>query len=221
MAAIAAAGASAVGFATLSGHSVRALLSGGAERAAVWGSSKTEAELPQALIDTAGPSVNLEYPSASDWSFLDGVLREGTPEAARSAARILVEMARLPGVAILLAASGRGGEDAALFCLSALEVLRTQQRTEAIVAIWTALDSDDLRLNAACRAEIEDRGQLIGADKARHVRSLWQHPDASIRLRVVEVLGHDAATHGDVLRALVDSDPDQAVRSRAKARLSR
>ena len=221
VAGIGAVGVAVVGFATFAGHTVQSVLSGGPERAAALvGPAEGEKE-PGDEPDTAGPSVNLDHPSDADWRFLEGVLRDGTPEAARSAAHILVEIARLPGVEMLFDAAARGGPDADQFCLSALDILRTQERSDAIVSIWNAIGRVDPALGDSCRVELEDRRLLVGADDARHVRGLWQHPEPAVRLHVVDVLGREVEAHRDVLEALASSDPSSDVRERVTELLSR
>ena len=181
-------------------------------------------ELPEVAddgVDTAQPSVNLDHPSDADWEFLREVMRSGSKEAKRSAARILVEISQVAGAEILFDASTAENADADLFCLSALEILRVQQRADTIVAIWAALARSSPALSARCRGELEDRAILVGSDDPRHVRALWRHPSEEVRLRVVEVLGQTPEAYMDVLQQMSDSDASVSVRERASAVLAR
>ncbi len=172
-------------------------------------------------VDTAQPSVNLDHPSDADWEFLREVMRSGSKEAKQSAARILVEISQVAGAEILFDASTAENADADLFCLSALEILRVQQRADTIVAIWAALERSSPALSARCRGELEDRAILVGSDDPRHVRALWRHPSEEVRLRVVEVLGQTPEAYMDVLQQMSDSDVSVSVRERASAVLAR
>lgn|GEM_PF-5492470 len=173
------------------------------------------------VVDTAQPSVNLDHPSEADWEFLREIMRSGSKEAKQSAARILVEISQVAGAEILFDTSITESEDSDLFCLSALEILRVQQRADTIVAIWSALGRSSPALSARCRGELEDRAILVGSDDPRHVRALWRHPSEEVRLRVVEVLGQMPEAYMDVLQQMSDSDASVSVREHASAVLAR
>ena len=207
-----------VGIAAHSGGAVGTLLAEGAS--SVSDLSNPTEEAADAL-DTAQPSVNLDHPSEEDWAFLAGVMATGTSEAKRSAAKILVEINQLPAAELLFGASASGGVDADLFCLSALEILRVQQRVDTIAAIWAALDRTEPAVSARCRQELEDRSVLVGAEDPRYVRPLWSHPNEDVRLHVVEVLGQTPEAYMDVLEQMAKSDVNAAVRDRATAMLAK
>ena len=205
-----------VGISAHSGGTVKTLLAEGAESVSAL---STEPEELDDALDTAQPSVNLDHPSEADWAFLAGVMATGTSESQRSASKILVEINQLPGAELLFGASAGGGVDADLFCLSALEILRVQQRVDTIVAIWAALDRAEPAVSARCRGELENRGLLVGTDDPRYVRPLWSHPNEDVRLHVVEVLGQTPEAYMDVLEQMAESDVSVGVRDRAAAML--
>jgi hypothetical protein len=206
-----------VGLAAHSGGAVKTLLAEGAESASVLSEAPEEAD---DAWDTAQPSVNLDHPSKADWAFLGGVMSTGTAAAKRSASQILVEINQIPGAELLFGASAAGGADSDMFCLSALEILRVQQRADTIAAIWAALDRAEPAVSKRCRRELEDRSVLIGADDPRYVRPLWSHPNEDVRLHVVEVLGRTPEAYMDVLEQMAKSDLVAAVRERAASTLA-
>ncbi len=177
-----------------------------------------ELEHPGAELDPGDPDeprLDLEYPTERDWLFLEGVMREGDPEARRSAAKALVVMGRMRGATMLFDAAREQGPDADLFCLAALDVLRMQRWQDALpVLMQVMLDHEDPP-SMACRSEVSDRFAVAGGRDTERLASLAEHPDAAVRGFVAGYL-RDVDPEGQrELLATLAQDPDPTVRARA------
>lgn len=166
--------------------------------------------------DTGGPMVDLDHPSERDWRFLLDVMEEGPHPARLSAAKVLVQIGDLRGVAPLFARAVEGGEDADLFCYAALEILRMQRREDSLAAMMQALVEPGPRLDLQCRSELSDRFTLVGGKDPETLVELAEHPDPGVRTHVAAYLGSlDPAAWEGTLRTLAE-DPDTGVRQRAR-----
>ncbi len=180
-----------------------------------------EAGLPAARSATEDegegdePTVDLEYPSEKDWRFLEGVLKEGSPQARRSAAKALVMIGRLRGVDPLLQAAAAGDEDADLFCMAALEVLRLQRQEDVLPVLLRNLVAEDSTISQSCRSEISDRFVLAGGRDEESLARLAGHDDPAVRRFVAGYLAEvDPVGYAELLADLA-RDPDPEVRERA------
>lgn len=170
---------------------------------------------PEEVGGDDGPRIDLEYPTERDWLFLQGVLRDGDPEARRSAAKALVVMGRMRGVPMLFEAARQPGPDADLYCLAALDVLRLQRWEEALPALLEVMLDDGDAPSQRCRSEVSDRFAVAGGRDAERLATLAEHEDAAVRGFVASYLADvDPDGYRDVLRALAQ-DPDPLVRARA------
>jgi HEAT repeat protein len=172
---------------------------------------------PTSNPDTgAGPRVDLEYPTEADWLFLERTLRDGEPDARRSAAKALVVMGRMRSSQLLFEASRRPADDADLYCLAALDVLRLQRWEDALPALLEVM-LDDGGVSESCRSEASDRFAVAGGRDVERLATLATHDDPAVRGFVASYL-LDVDPHGqaEVLAALA-ADPDPLVRARAGA----
>jgi HEAT repeat protein len=175
-----------------------------------------EPGVPQAdaLLED-GPRIDLEYPTERDWLFLEGIMRDGTPEARRSAAKALVIMGGMRGVPVLMDAARQPGPDADLFCLAALDVLRLQRWEDAMPALLEVMLDADTPPGQRCRSEVSDRFAVAGGRDAERLATLAGHEDPRIRAFVASYLVDvDPAGYADVLATLAqDADPEVRLRA--------
>ncbi len=163
------------------------------------------------------PQLDLEYPTERDWLFLQGVMRDGTPEARRSAAKALVVMGRMQGVPMLFEAARQPDADADLFCLAALDVLRMQRWDEALPALLQVMLDETAPPSQQCRSEVSDRFAVAGGRDPERLAALAEHEDPLVRGFVAAyLLDVDPSGYGELLARLAQ-DPDATVRQRAGA----
>ena len=176
--------------------------------------SSTEVDGGSPLED--GPHIDLEYPTERDWLFLEGIMRDGTPEARRSAAKALVVMGGQRGVPVLFEAARQTDDpDADLFCLAALDVLRLQRWEDTLPALLEVTLDQERPPSQRCRSEVSDRFAVAGGRDPERLAGLAGHSDARIRGFVAAYLMDvDPDAYRDVLEGLAQ-DPDPDVRLRA------
>lgn len=158
--------------------------------------------------------LDLEHPTERDWRFLLETLAQGTPEGRRSAARALVVIGDGRAVRPLLARTGPTEDDAAFFCMAALEILRLQRQEQAVSEMITYLEGGAQR-DPGCRIEVADRLALAGGKNPDVLARLVADPEPSVRAFVAGFLSSTGdPAYQDALRELArDSVPE--VRSRA------
>lgn len=178
-----------------------------------------EPSLASASLDEPGspdePRLDLEYPTERDWLFLEGVMKDGGPEARRSAARALVVMGRMRGVPLLFQAAREPGHDADLFCLAALDVLRLQRSDDALPVLLQVMLDGDRPPSQQCRSEVSDRFAVAGGRDPERLASLAEHEDPSVRGFVASYLLEVDPQGQAGLLARLAQDPDPSVRQRA------
>lgn len=172
-------------------------------------------------LDEAGdpdePRIDLEYPTERDWRFLEDVMATGTPEARRSAAKALVVIGDMRGVAPLFEAARQSGPDGELYCLAALDVLRLQRWEDTLPTLLGVMLDDQSDVSQSCRSEVADRFAVSGGRDAERLAALSGHEDPRIRGFVASYLQDlDPETWRDVLNVLAE-DPVAEVRARAGA----
>ncbi len=166
-------------------------------------------------FDPDEPRLDLEYPTERDWLFLEGVMRDGDPDARRSAAKALVIMGGMRGVPTLFTAAREPSPDADLYCMAALDVLRLQRWEDALPALLEVMLDDQQPPSASCRSEVSDRFAVAGGRDPERLAELAGHDDPRIRGFVASfLLDVDPEGHRAVLDALAQ-DPDPGVRARA------
>lgn len=138
--------------------------------------------------DTGGPVVNLLGPSEEDWSFLVGVLTDGTPRARVSAARALVLTGDPRAVPPLLDAAEVPDPDRDVFCRAALEILRHRRREEVLPILLRILADPDRDLSVACRTDISDRFAILGGRDPALLAGLAEDPSPDVRAFVAGYL---------------------------------
>jgi len=163
------------------------------------------------------PRLDLEHPTERDWRFLEQTLREGTPEARRSAARALVVAGGMRGVAPLFAAAAEPGQDADLFCLAALDILRMQRWEDALPALLAVMLEDERPTSQACRSEVADRFAVAGGRDPARVATFAVAADPQVRAFVAGFLSEVAPDgYKEALDRLAE-DPDPSVRARVRS----
>ena len=161
------------------------------------------------------PRLDLEHPSERDWRFLEQTVREGPPEARRSAAKALVIAGDLRGARPLLQQAAVPGADADLYCYAALEILRLQRWEDALPVLLGALLSESAPPSPTCRAELADRFVVAGGRDPERLGALAASSDPLVRSFVA---GYLAEVSPDEQRAVLERlalDADPLVRQRA------
>jgi hypothetical protein len=178
-------------------------------------SSATRAGRDEGPGDPDEPRIDLEYPTERDWYFLEEVMATGAPEARRSAAKALVVMGDMRGVATLFDAAAEQGPDADLFCLAALAFVRPQRWEDTLPTLLGVMLEEDTPVSMSCRSEVSDRFSVAGGRDAELLATLAGHDDPDIRGFVAAfLLDVDPVGYREQLERLA-RDPEPTVRARA------
>jgi HEAT repeat protein len=164
--------------------------------------------------EDTGPVMDLERLTKKDLDFLAKVLREGDPEARLSATRALVASDHPAGIHLLFEAAGRGGEDAILYCLGALDIARMQLREDAFYELLLAMEQQP-PLPADCRAEVADRFALLGARDPAAALELAGSEHERVRQWAVRTLADEEGEVVEEVMVAMVRDPSAAVRADA------
>ncbi|MFH1463818.1 MAG: HEAT repeat domain-containing protein [Pseudomonadota bacterium] len=161
-----------------------------------------------------GPRLDLEHPTERDWRFLEQTLREGTPEARRSATKAMVIAGGLRGVEPLFAAAAQPGEDADLYCFAALDILRLQRWEDTLPALLRVMLEEANPPSQRCRSVVAGRFVAAGGRDPERLEALAASEDPRIRAFVAGYIAETAPAGGAALLQRLAQDPDPAVRLR-------
>ncbi|MCB9793349.1 MAG: hypothetical protein H6741_11570 [Alphaproteobacteria bacterium] len=170
---------------------------------------------PPEPADDTGEVIDFAHLRDKDLDFLEEVLREGSPEGRRSAARALVVAEDPRGARLMLdvAADAPDPDEGLLLCLAALDVLRLQTLEETQRAILQALERADT-LPEGCVLELRDRFAVISRG-AFDLEPLARAPEASARRFAARTLDERGGEDDEALLIELTEDPDPSVRRTA------
>ncbi|MCB9745654.1 MAG: hypothetical protein H6740_23960 [Alphaproteobacteria bacterium] len=162
--------------------------------------------------EDSGEVIDFAHLRDKDIDFLEGVLREGSPEGRRSAIRALVVAEDLRGARALLdvAISEPDEDEALLLCLAALDVLRLQRQEDVQRVILETLDAQE-RLPQGCVLELRDRFALLNRGDA-DLTPLATAPEPAARRHAARALSERPGEEASALLLQLAQDPDAGVR---------
>ncbi len=160
------------------------------------------------------PALDPQHLTPKDLLFLEEVLTTGIPEGRLSAARVLRASSDARGVPLLFDASVRHPDQAGLFCLAALEVIRLQAREDGVAMLWRAMERAPA-LGRDCLAEVRDRFALAGGRDATVLVRLADADEPRLRAFVARALSD--MEHEGVEAALIALAQDPVIDVREAA----
>ena len=169
---------------------------------------------PEVAVPVDDPELDPERLTPQDLAFLEEVLAEGIPEGRISAAKVLWDSSNPLGVPLLFDAVVRHPEQADLFCMAALQIVRLQTKEAAVELLWQAMERQP-PLGRECLAEVRDRFALVGGRDPTVLVVLATSPEPKLRAWVARALADVEAER--VEEALLDLavDPIPGVREAA------
>ncbi len=183
------------------------------------GDAPDEAPVDEPVADGDDHELDPEHLSARDLAFLEDVLVDGIPKGRVSAARVLRDSSDPAGVPLLFDAVIHHPDQAEIFCMAALQILRLQSKEDAVELLWDAMERQP-PLGRECLAEVRDRFALVGGRDPSVLIALAGTGEPKLRAWIARALADVEADRVEEALLSLAVDPIPGVREAAWVALS-